>query len=71
MTGSVGTVPLPDRPEDKRLLIDAEAGRSVPRFTAIRKLANALEVEPASIAEFAAAMGLSSAPARATGGEDV
>lgn len=33
-----------------------ETGKSVPRFDAIRKLSDALGVEPGEIAEFAAAM---------------
>ena len=34
-----------------------EHGRSVPQFAVIRKLAAALEVDPAEIEEFAAAIG--------------
>ena len=33
-----------------------ETGKSVPRFAAIQKLSAALDVEPAEIAEFAAAI---------------
>ena len=35
-----------------------ETGRTVPRFTVIKRLSAALDVEPATIAEFAAAMGV-------------
>ena len=34
----------------------AETGRSVPRFAVIRKLCDALGVEPAEVVEFAAAI---------------
>ncbi len=39
-----------------RTIVQIEAGRIVPRYATMRKLAAALEVEPAEVAEFAAAM---------------
>jgi transcriptional regulator with XRE-family HTH domain len=35
-----------------------ETGRTVPRFTVIKRLSAALDVEPATIVEFAVAMGV-------------
>lgn len=35
-----------------------ETGRTIPRFTVIKRLSAALGVEPASVAEFAEAMGI-------------
>jgi transcriptional regulator with XRE-family HTH domain len=39
-----------------------EAGRSVPRFSVMRRLADALGVEPAAIAEFRQAIEAAQAP---------
>ena len=40
----------------KRTVVEIEAGRVVPRFATVRKLAAALEVEPAEVDEFRAAI---------------
>ena len=40
----------------KRTIIQIEHGRQLPRFTTIRKLCEALGVEPRDVAEFAAAL---------------
>jgi transcriptional regulator with XRE-family HTH domain len=39
-----------------KTIVEIELGRSVPRLRTIRKLSEALEVEPTSVDEFAAAI---------------
>jgi len=39
-----------------KTIVEIELGRQVPRLRTIKKLSNALEVDPASIEEFSAAM---------------
>ena len=40
----------------QKTILDVEAGRIVPQFGTMRKLAAALDVEPTAVAEFAAAI---------------
>lgn len=47
-----------------KTIVEIELGRSVPRLRTIRKLSDALEIEPVSVEEFAAAIADGSDPSK-------